>query len=336
MLPVALGLAGAFYLIYTKFDRKQFEAIEWNGRAWALIFAAFALLVLRHFSYTMRLRAVTGAVFSWRKYLELMVIWEFSTTITPTSKGGPFVTMFTLNREGIPMVKVIPAILYTIILDSGFFVLFLPLFLSIYGLDILFPQEGSSREMMLAGGAFWTTFSLMASYWVTLMVLVVIRPDITPRVMGWLSRLPVLRRWQDKINATGQEFTLSARELRKQPFKVHFQAILGTFGAWTLKFAMINCLILAVAPDMEINGFVQIFIYARLLAMYIILAFTPTPGGAGIAEVLMPRFLSDIIPASLGLVVALIWRGMAYYGYIIAGAIVAPGWIARHVGKRKN
>lgn len=336
ILPVLIGLSGAGYLIYTKFDYQQFDAIVWDARAWGLIGAAFLLLLLRHLSYTMRLRAVTGYQFSWLKYAELMVIWEFSTTVTPTSKGGPFVTLFTLSKEGVPGGKAASAIFYTIILDSGFFVLLLPALLGIYGSEILFPPEASSRELALAGGAFWVTYCIMASYWAGLMILVFIRPKIAPAVMGWLGHLPVLRRWKAKFHQLGSEFAVAAVELRQQPFRVHFQAIIGTFGAWTLKFIMINCLILAVAPQVKVDGFTQLFIYARMVAMFIILAFTPTPGGAGIAEVMMPKFISDVIPPALGLVVALLWRGMAYYGYLIAGAIVAPHWIAKKVGQLKK
>ncbi len=331
IIPVLIGLSGAVYLVYTKFDRRQFDAIVWDGRAWGLIACAFLLLLLRHLSYTMRLRAVTGYVFSWLKYLELMVIWEFSTTITPTSKGGPFVTLFTLSKEGVAPGKAASAIFYTIILDSGFFVLFLPILLWIYGSEMLFPPASGSRELALAGGAFWATYSIMAGYWAALMILVFIRPKIAPVVMGWLGRAPVLKRWKSKFDQLGEEFATAAVELKGQPWSVHFQAIIGTLGAWTLKFAMINCLILAVAPQVHVDGFTQLFIYARMVAMFIIMAFTPTPGGAGIAEVMMPKFISDVVPPALGLVVALLWRGMAYYGYLIAGAIVAPNWIRKKV-----
>ena len=33
----------------------------------------------------------------------------------------------------------------------------------------------------------------------------------------------------------------------------------------------------------------------------------------------------------IGLVVALLWRGMAYYGYLLLGAIVVPNWIRTHL-----
>jgi hypothetical protein len=98
---------------------------------------------------------------------------------------------------------------------------------------------------------------------------------------------------------------------------------------------MINCLIIAVVPDTPVDGSTQAFIYARLVAMYIIMSFSPTPGGAGLAEIALAGFLSDYIPRGIGMVVALLWRGMAYYGYLLLGAIIAPAWVNSHLFKPK-
>jgi hypothetical protein len=42
------------------------------------------------------------------------------------------------------------------------------------------------------------------------------------------------------------------------------------------------------------------------------------------------------VPPGIGLVVALLWRGMAYYGYLVAGALVVPGWVAARVAERRG
>jgi uncharacterized protein (TIRG00374 family) len=112
--------------------------------------------------------------------------------------------------------------------------------------------------------------------------------------------------------------------MRQQNARYHIRVILCALGSWTSKFLMINCLIIAIVPGTPIDGSTQAFIYARLVAMFIIMAFSPTPGGAGLAEIALAGFISDYVPQGIGLVVALLWRGMAYYGYLIAGALVVP------------
>lgn len=331
VVPIMIGLAAVIYLLYTQFDIKRFREIAWDTRAFLWIGLAFSLLILRHFSYAMRMKAITGYVFSWRKCLELIVLWEFSTTIAPTSKGGPFIMMFALPKEGIAGGKTIAAVLYTIVLDAGFFVILLPTLSAIYGPTMLFPGATSFSDMNLANGAFFVTYTIMATYWCFLMFLLFLRPQIARPLMQRLSKVRLLKRWENKISSLGDDFSVAAVELKKAPWKVHAQAIGGTLGAWTLKFLMINCLVLAVAPNVPLNGSIQLFIYARMVAMFIILAFSPTPGGAGIAEVALPRFISDFVPLSVGLVVALLWRAMAFYGYLLAGAIVVPNWVAKKI-----
>jgi uncharacterized protein (TIRG00374 family) len=137
----------------------------------------------------------------------------------------------------------------------------------------------------------------------------------------------------------GEEFELAAREIHREGWCHHLKVIIGTLGAWTSKFFMINCLIIAVVPAIPVDGATQAFLYARLVAMFIIMAFSPTPGGAGLAEMALVGFTSDYMPAGIALVVALLWRGMAFYGYLLLGAIVAPGWVASHIkipGKKSS
>lgn len=332
ILPVALGLGAVAYLFYTRFDAEKFGEIAWTGRAFAWIFAALLLLLARHFFYAYRLKILTGETFfSWKKCLELVVIWEFSGALTPTSKGGPFVMLFVLAREKLSAGRTAAAIFYTMICDSGFFVIVLPILLAIYGPPMLYPGMQSYSDENLASGVLFATYGMMVSYWLFLVFFVFIRPQYAKGALGWLARRSLLKRFAPKLNHLGEEFELAAAELRRQRWSYHARVILCAVGAWTSKFLMINCLIIAIVPETPIDGGTQAFIYARLVAMFIIMAFSPTPGGAGLAEIALAGFISDYVPQGIGLVVALLWRGMAYYGYLIAGAFVVPAWVAARI-----
>ena len=339
ILPIILGIAAVGYLFYRQFDPEQFRAIEWTGRAFAWIGAAFLILVLRHFFYAFRLHTITGKVFSWRKCLELMVIWEFSAALTPTSKGGPFVMLFVLTKEKLAAGRTAAAVFYTMVLDSGFFIITLPVLLLLYGPPMLYPGMKSFSDVGLASGTFFVTYGLMFSYWSVIVFFLLIRPRYAKTVLGWLARRPFLKKWSARLNLLGEEFALAAEEIHRRDWRYHLNVIIGTVGAWTSKFIMINCLIIALVPSTPVDGATQAFLYARLVAMFIIMAFSPTPGGAGLAEMALVGFTSDYVPAGIGLVVALLWRGMAYYGYLLLGAIVVPGWVASHVripGKKSS
>ncbi len=337
LLPIGLGLIGVGYLFYQQFSLERFREIEWSGRAFVWIGLAFLLLLTRHFFYAYRLKVLTGGnYFSWKKCLELIVIWEFSGALTPTSKGGPFVMLFVLTQEKVPAGRTAAAMFYTMICDSGFFVILLPILLAIYGPPMMYPGMTSYSDQNLASNVMFVTYGMMLTYWLILIFFVFLRPQYAKRSLNWLAGLKWLKRFAPKLSLLGLEFELAATELREQHWRYHLQVILCAVGAWTSKFLMINCLIIAIVPSTPIDGATQAFIYARLVAMFIIMAFSPTPGGAGLAEIALAGFISDYVPTGIGMVVALLWRGMAYYGYLLAGALVVPGWIAARIVERKK
>lgn len=337
LLPIGLGLLGVGYLFYRQFDVEKFREIAWTGRAFAWIGLAFMLLLLRHFFYAYRLKVLTGGnYFTWKKCLELIVIWEFSGALTPTSKGGPFVMLFVLTQEKVSAGRTAAAIFYTMICDSGFFVISLPILLAIYGPPMMYPGMTSFSDQNLASNVMFVTYGMMVTYWLLLMFFVFFKPEFAKKGLNWLASLKWLQKFAPKLLLLGEEFELAAMELRQQSWRYHLRVIGCAVGAWTSKFLMINCLIIAIVPSTPIDGGTQAFIYARLVAMFVIMAFSPTPGGAGLAEIALAGFISDYVPAGIGLVIALLWRGMAYYGYLVAGALVVPGWITAKLGARKQ
>lgn len=327
ILPVLLGMAAVAYLFYSQFDPERFRSIQWTASAWGWLGGALLLLVLRHLSYSFRLYVLTGGHFTYRKCIELIVLWEFSSALTPTSKGGPFVMLFVLTQEKLSAGRTAAAVFYTMVCDSGFFVLLLPVLLLIYGPPMLFPGMNSFSDVGLASGTFFVTYAMMVVYWSLLMFFLFINPRAAKTMLGWLAKLPFLKKYAAKLIFMGEEFNLAAKEMRGQQWDYHLKVILGTLGSWTSKFIMINCIIIAVVPSTPVDGATQAFLYARLVAMFTIMTFSPTPGGAGIAEIALASFISDYVPQGIGLVVALIWRGMAYYGYLLLGTLVVPGWV---------
>lgn len=331
ILPVLLGLSSVVYLFYRQFDLEQFQAIRWSGHAFFWIALAFLLLLVRHLFYALRMRTITLDLFSWRKCIQLIVLWEFSAALTPTSKGGPLVMMFVLTQEKLSAGRTAAAVFYTMVCDAGFFVICLPIFLSLYGPIMLYPGMKNYSDVGLASGTFFVTYAIISTYWLFLMFFLFFKPTLTRGALLWLSRRRILRRFKNGIERLGEEFGLAAREMHDQKFQYHLKVILATLGAWTSKFLMINCLIIALVPSTPIDGGTQLFIYARLVAMFTIMSFSPTPGGAGLAEIALTSFISDYVPQSTGMMVALLWRGMAYYGYLIAGAFVVPAWITSKI-----
>lgn len=69
----------------------------------------------------------------------------------------------------------------------------------------------------------------------------------------------------------------------------------------------------------------------------------PTPGGSGFAEYIFTRYLGDFIPvsdtavaASIAIALALIWRLISYYPYLILGVFVVPKWLKDNFSGKKK
>lgn len=79
----------------------------------------------------------------------------------------------------------------------------------------------------------------------------------------------------------------------------------------------------------------QAIIYARSETMYAITQFSPTPGAAGVSELLFGGFFSDYVPKSVGSIIALIWRLITYYPYLILGVILVPNWLRKLINSKR-
>jgi uncharacterized protein (TIRG00374 family) len=76
-------------------------------------------------------------------------------------------------------------------------------------------------------------------------------------------------------------------------------------------------------------------IFARQLVMWIIMLITPTPGGSGFAEFLFAEYFAEFLPvAGVGVVMAVLWRLVSYYPYLVAGIWLVPRWLVRHFGRK--
>ena len=65
--------------------------------------------------------------------------------------------------------------------------------------------------------------------------------------------------------------------------------------------------------------------------MGIILFASPTPGGSGLAEFIFSDFLGQYIQVGLAPSLALLWRLISFYPYIIIGAVILPRWVRAKV-----
>jgi len=300
----------------------------WYTTFWLLM--ALLTVAVRDLGYMYRLRVLTDQQLSWRQCFDVIMLWEFASALTPSVVGGSGVAMFIINREGVSLGKSTAVVMVTAMLDELFYILMVPVVLITVGTANLFVWQGDSSLFgwqLNTEGIFWVGYGFIVLLTVVIVTGIFLFPQATKRCLSLVFRLRLLRRWQEKAMNTGDEIITTSRELKGKPLKFWLQSFGATFFAWTARFWIVNFMIMAfVSYDFSEN----LLIYARQLAMWVIMLISPTPGGAGIAEVAFSGFLADFMPVGVPVILmAILWRLFSYYPYLFIGIFVLPRWLRR-------
>ncbi|MCB0552457.1 MAG: flippase-like domain-containing protein [Phaeodactylibacter sp.] len=337
ILPVLIGILAVGYLLWRHFDPAEFAKINWTGHTFFWIGACVGILIIRHLAYATRLRILSEREFSWRKCIELIFIWEFSSAVSPTSVGGSAVAFFVLAQERLSTAKTATIVLYTIVLDSAFFIGGLPILFLFFGTNMIRPNVEGLGDIGGWGFYFIFAYTLMALYSGIFYYGLFISPEHMKRVLVGFTRIPFLKRYRRQAVALGNDMIIASWQLKQQDLAFHLSAFLATMVAWSCRFLLLNCLIIGFVSTIPLDFWTQFELYARLETMFVIIAFSPTPGGAGFVEILFGGFLSDyVVNPTTATVISTIWRLLAYYAYLLAGAVIIPNWIREILNQRRQ
>ncbi len=327
IIPVLIGLAVVAYLVFRNFDPKPFYDIQWTYYSSLFIFIAILLMLTRDVAYMYRIRLLTDKQLSWRRSFDVIMLWEFSSAVTPSVVGGSAAALYILTKEGITAGRSTAIVMISALLDELFYITMVPVIFILVGAHQLFTSENSylfiNTQMGLQG-----VFFIGYAFILVLTTIISYGVFIKPRGFKWILlkifKIPFLRKWRAQAAEAGDDIITTSKEMRGKPFIFWARAYLSTFFSWTARFWVVNFLILSITPVGQ-----HFLIYARQLVMWVILLISPTPGSSGIAEFLFSDFLGDFIPFGLVAALALLWRMVSYYPYIIIGALVLPNWIKR-------
>lgn len=337
ILPILLGVGAVAYLLWRQFNPEDFNEIrDWTTEMTLWVVLAVVLLVIRHLAYALRLRTLSDKQFTWKKCIELIFIWEFSTAVSPTSVGGSAVSLFVLSQEKLSGAKTATIVIYAIILDTIFFITTLPILFLIFGPEIIRPGLETISDFDGWGYSFLVAYVIMFCYGSLFFYGLFINPAATKKMIVGLTSWGWFKRFREKAVQMGDEFILASKEVKQKKWPYHITAFLSTAAAWSCRFFLLNCLIIAFVPGTSLDFMYQMALYSRLETMFVVMAVVPTPGGAGMAELAFWSFTMDYIPKEgIALIVATLWRLLTYYMYLFVGVIVIPNWIRKIMNKRR-
>ncbi|MEL6862967.1 MAG: lysylphosphatidylglycerol synthase transmembrane domain-containing protein [Bacteroidota bacterium] len=337
ILPIFLGVGVVIYLLWKQFNPDDFAQINWTRHSTLWVAASLGLLIIRHLAYATRLRILSDREFSWRKCIELIFIWEFSSAVSPTSIGGSAVALFVLSQEKLSTAKTTTLVIYSAVLDTLFFISTLPILLLLFGPRIIRPGMESLSDLDSWGYTFLGAYTFMAIYGALFFYGLFINPNSMKNMLLVVTRFKYLSRYREWAKTLGQDLIVASKEMARKSWRFHVGGFLSTATAWSCRFFLLNCLIIAFVDTIPITLKEQLVLYSRLETMFVIMAFSPTPGGAGFAEIVFWGFLKDYVPyKGVALIVASVWRLFTYYFYLFVGVIVIPNWIRTILNERKK
>jgi hypothetical protein len=334
ILPVLLGLAVVGWFIFNEINTEVLSKLilTWKSALWILV--AWLCMIGRDLGYIIRIRILTDNEFTWRQAFRVIMLWEFTSSVTPSTIGGTAIAVVFIHKEGMSVGRSTAIVLATSFLDELYFVIMLPIILLIVGKAALFTTSLQGTGLSFLNEL--VLFTFIGYSIILLWVLLVgyglfFNPEGIRKLIVGLFRAPFLRRWHYAAVKAGDDIVESSHELRKRNFSFWLKALTATFLSWTSRYWVANAVLVAF---FVIND--HFLIFARQLVTWIMMIISPSPGGSGLAELILSRYISDQIPAdaliagSIALAIAIIWRIISYYPYLIIGVFIVPGWIERN------
>jgi len=327
-IPIFIGISVTLFMLFRDFKPDSFSKIEINLTFFAYIALALFFLVLRDFFYMLRLRILTDYKISWRHSFQVIMLWEFTSAITPSVVGGSAVAMFIIHQDHISLGRSTAIVMITAIMDELFYIIAVPIVVIIAGSKNIFINGSFNvfGNTLETEQVFWVGYVFIVLLILVLSIGIFFNPTGFKRVITRVFRLKILRKWHQKSEHFGDEIILTSKQLKGKPFVFWASSFGVTILSWTSRFLVVNALIAAFSPTSIAQ---HSLIFGRQLIMWVILLISPTPGGSGIAEYFFPVFLGDFLPYGIAPTLALLWRFITYYPYLFMGVIIFPLWVKR-------
>lgn len=362
LIPIAIGLGVAGYMLYREWDPEAFGMLTFTWYVLFFIVVSFVMMVLRDLGYMLRLWLLSDGAFTLRQCFNIIMLWEFTSAITPSAIGGTAFAIFFVHKEGVSVGKSTAVVMATSFLDELYFIFMFPLmFLVVSGSDLFtFGNAAIEGEAVsFANKYFYFAFVGygMKLIWVLLMgYALFFNPKAVKNLLVGIFKFKLIRRWQPGVVKMGDDLIVSSLEMKTKTFKFWLKAFLSTILSWSARYWIVNFLLVALIlgipestggvidadatgasaeiPDYTFST--HILIFARQLVMWIMMLVMPTPGGTGFAEAVFSEYMADFIPVGFVALMALLWRVVTYYPYLFMGAIVIPRWVKRIYSKGKE
>lgn len=323
--PIIIGLGVVGYMIYKDFSIEAFQTLSFDFHTILWLIIAGLFMFGRDIGYIIRIKVLSDGKLSWWESFRIIMLWEFTSAITPSAIGGTSFAIIYVHKGGISVGRSSAIVLLTSFLDELYFVVMFPILFLLLGYSRLFDLVGVSSSMQSSIFTFFMIgYGLKLAYTLFISYGLFVKPRGLKWIIVKIFSIRFLRKWRNAAVRTGDDIIVSSGELRKKKVTFWLKVLGATFLSWSSRYLVVNAIIIAFFAATNDH----LLLFARQFVMWVMMLVMPTPGGSGFSEFFFAEYLGEFFPvAGVAIIVALIWRLITYYPYLIIGVIVFPRWL---------
>ncbi|WP_298463252.1 lysylphosphatidylglycerol synthase transmembrane domain-containing protein [uncultured Mitsuokella sp.] len=302
LILILLVLVISGTVIYTTVDINTLKNLD-RFKSWSIALALLAVSLGLFFdgSRLMHLVKISGEKITLYQAVQVIFGNYFLALLTPGATGGAVAQLMFLRHAGVPTGKAAVLVIVRTILSIFFLILCMP-FIFMHDSGIV---PGISNDTLMA---------------ITITAFVVIVIMVVGARRGYLDYLVIRltrnmkRQRRIKVFAFYRDTKSAIALLAASPKSMLLVFVESGLNLLCI-YAIVPCLLLGLGvTDADWYS-----VMGRMIFLNMLLYFTPTPGGSGVAEGGFVLLFSDTVPAGTVGIVAVCWRLIAEYIPFLVG-----------------
>lgn len=249
------------------------------------------------------LAGVTDGRLTLKQVVNVVLSNYFLALVTPGASGGAIAQVMFMRKAGVPVAKSTVVVLVRTIMSIFFLILLVPIVLH-YDVDIV---DWMPASVLTAVSVAFISLPVIA--------VLLMRTSYPEQAIFWFTR-KLSHTTRRNCYIWYQQFKNAVIVMGKHPLLV-----LRAFAESGLSLLFIYATVPAYFTGLNFD-FDLVQVMGRMVLLNLVLYFSPTPGGSGIAEAGFVVLFSNILPEGVEGIMAVLWRFTAEYLPFLLGAFV--------------
>lgn len=246
---------------------------------------------------------VTDGRLTFRQVVNVVLSNYFLALVTPGASGGAIAQVMFMRKAGVPVAKSTVVVLVRTVMSIIFLILLVP---------VVLHSDSDIVKWMPA-----SVLTVLSVLFISLPIIVIslLRTHYPEQAIYWFTR-KFSHTTRRNCFIWYREFKNAVVVMGKHPLMV-----LKAFVESGLSLLFIYATVPAYFTGLNID-FDLVQVMGRMVLLNLVLYFSPTPGGSGVAEGGFLVLFSNILPNGVEGIMAVLWRFTAEYLPFLLGAVV--------------